>query len=121
VLLGAYVVYDLHPVLLALAGDPMFTRVAHAGHLGGLAFGFMYWRFGWRLEPVLDRVWPLEPSRKPTRFREPEIPEFSQRGENLASRVDEILTKISQQGTESLTDEERDILIKAGAKYRSRR
>jgi membrane associated rhomboid family serine protease len=120
VLLGVYVGYDLHPVLLALAGDPMFTRVAHAGHLGGLAFGFAYWRFGWRLEPILDRVWPVVAARNRMQFREPAIPRFSQRGEDLAARVDEILTKISQQGTESLTDEERDILNKASAKYRSR-
>ena len=57
-LLGVYMLYDLHPVLLALAGDPMYSGVAHASHLGGLAFGFLYWRFGWRLEPILDRIAP---------------------------------------------------------------
>ena len=57
-LLGIYMLYDLHPVLLSLAGEHMFTGVAHASHLGGLAFGFLYWRFGWRLEPLLDRVAP---------------------------------------------------------------
>src|SRR5262249_25599304 len=31
-LLGIYVLYDLHPVLLQLAGDQFFTGVAHAGH-----------------------------------------------------------------------------------------
>src|SRR5690349_17372006 len=55
-LLGVYVLYDLHPVLLQLAGDQVFTGVAHAGHLGGLAFGFVYWRLGLRLETVLDLV-----------------------------------------------------------------
>ena len=40
-LLGGYMLYDLHPVLLALAGDQMFSGVAHASHLGGLAFGFL--------------------------------------------------------------------------------
>jgi membrane associated rhomboid family serine protease len=119
VLMSMYVLYDLHPVLLALAGDPMFTRVAHAGHLGGLAFGFAYWRFGWRLEPILDRIWPAAPRRKamPSRSR-PAILPFPRRDNDLAERVDEILKKISEQGTDSLTDEERDVLIQAGAKYR---
>jgi membrane associated rhomboid family serine protease len=118
VLMSLYVLYDLHPVLLALAGDPIFTGVAHAGHLGGLAFGFAYWRFGWRLEPVLDRIWPAAPRRKAMPFREPAILPFPRRDDDLTERVDEILKKISEQGKDSLTEEERDILIQAGAKYR---
>ena len=70
-LVGVYMIYDLHPVLLAMAGDPMFTGVAHASHLGGLAFGFLYWRFGWRLEPILDRVWPNAPGLATTPRRRP--------------------------------------------------
>jgi membrane associated rhomboid family serine protease len=118
VLLGSYVLYDLHPVLLALAGDRMFTGVAHASHLGGLAFGFLYWRFGWRLEPVFDRIWSAAPRRKAMPFRTPAILPFPQRDTDLAERVDEILKKISEQGTESLTEEEREILIQAATKYR---
>ncbi len=51
-----YVIFDLHPVLLALAGDRQFTGVAHAAHLGGLAFGFLYWKRGWRLEPLIQAL-----------------------------------------------------------------
>jgi membrane associated rhomboid family serine protease len=118
VLVSLYALYDLHPVLLALAGDSMFTGVAHASHLGGLAFGFLYWRFGWRLEPVFDRICHVTPARKATPLREPVIVPFPRRDDDLAERVDEILKKISEQGMESLTDEEREILIEAGAKYR---
>ena len=64
-LLSLYVLYDLHPVLLALAGDRLFTGVAHAGHLGGLAFGYVYWRLGLRLEAPLDRSG--HPARRPER------------------------------------------------------
>src|SRR5699024_6909026 len=39
-----YVILDLHPVLLVLAGEPNQSGVAHAAHLGGLAFGFFYWQ-----------------------------------------------------------------------------
>ncbi len=123
-LLGIYMLYDLHPVLLALAGDQVFTGVAHAGHLGGLAFGFLYWRFGWRLEPILDRVAPNRPGIKGRSFRKPVVIPFAPRvhdaprDHDLAGRVNEVLKKISEQGTDSLTDEEREILIRAAAKYR---
>ena len=117
-LLGIYMLYDLHPVLLALAGDHVFTGVAHAGHLGGLAFGFLYWSFGWRLEPILDRVAPNRPGIKGRSFRKPVVLPFVPRDQELTERVDEVLKKISEQGKDSLTDEEREILIRAAAKYR---
>jgi membrane associated rhomboid family serine protease len=118
-MLGMYVLYDLHPVLLALAGDRMmFTNVAHACHLGGLAFGFLYWRFGWKLEPVYDRIRRAAPDRKRQPLRRPIVLPFPKRDDDLAERVDEILKKISEHGKDSLTEEERDILIEASAKYR---
>jgi membrane associated rhomboid family serine protease len=117
-LLSIYILYDLHPVLLALAGERLFTGVAHAGHLGGLAFGFAYWRFGWRLEKLVARIWPVDSGRKATRPRNPVIIKFEPRDDDLAQRVDEILKKISEQGTQCLTDEERDILVQAAEKYR---
>jgi membrane associated rhomboid family serine protease len=119
-LLGIYVLYDLHPVLLALAGEQVFTRVAHAGHLGGLAFGFLYWRFGWRLEWVLGRTMPgIRGSRKVVPFRPGlRLRVVAPRDDELTERVDEILKKISEHGKESLTDEERDILVQAASKYR---
>jgi membrane associated rhomboid family serine protease len=116
-MLALYVLYDLHPVLLALAGDRLFTGVAHAAHLGGLAFGFLYWRSGVRLERVYDQIWRAARHRKAAPLREPMILPFPQR-EDLADRVDEILKKISEQGKDSLTEEERDVLIRASAKYR---
>jgi membrane associated rhomboid family serine protease len=117
-LLGLYMLYDLHPVLLALAGDQMFTGVAHASHLGGLAFGFLYWRFGWRLEPILDRIETATPGSKARAFRKPNPLLCAPRDYELAERVDEVLKKISEQGANSLTDAEREILTKASAKYR---
>jgi membrane associated rhomboid family serine protease len=55
-LMIGYVIWDLHPVLLALAGDRLYTGVAHSAHLGGLAFGFLYWMYGWRLDPLVERI-----------------------------------------------------------------
>jgi hypothetical protein len=117
VLLGIYVIYDLHPTLLALSGERMFTQVAHAGHLGGLAFGFLYWRFGLRLNSAFERQ-PRRPVRRKAEvFREPVILSHPKRNE-LADRVDEVLKKISEQGKDSLTDEERELLNEASARYR---
>jgi hypothetical protein len=122
VLLSIYVLYDIHPVLLALAGDRFYTGVAHAGHLGGLAFGYLYYKFGLRLESVFGQKWKgtrPQRSHEPEPLREPVILSFRERDE-LSVRVDEVLKKISEQGKESLTDEERDILIQASAKYRGK-
>jgi membrane associated rhomboid family serine protease len=120
VLLSLYVLYDLHPVLLLLAGDQFFTGVAHAGHLGGLAFGFLYWRLNLRLEAVFEFRWQGTRRRKPAPFRDPVVLAHPARDE-FAERVDEILKKIGEQGKESLTDEERNILIEASQKYRNKK
>lgn len=117
-MLGLYMLYDLHPVLLALSGEHMFTGVAHASHLGGLAFGFLYWRFGWRLEPIVQRVARVRRRVRTRAFGSPVILPFPRREVDLSERVDEILKKISEQGSDSLTDEEREILSKASARYR---
>ena len=37
-----YIIYDLHPVLLELGGGTSRDGVAHAAHLGGYLFGFLY-------------------------------------------------------------------------------
>src|SRR5262245_25273384 len=49
IMLG-YLIWTVHPVLLALSGEHVFPGIAHVAHLGGLAFGFMYHHFQWRLE-----------------------------------------------------------------------
>lgn len=51
-----YFLFDLHPVLLALGGDNLFTGVGHAAHIGGAVFGFIYWKEGWRLMPFITRL-----------------------------------------------------------------
>ena len=123
-LLGVYLLYDLHPVLMALSGEPISTGVAHASHLGGLAFGFCYWRFAWRLEPILDRIVPEKAGgrprglRTPRAIRNPVILTMPRRDDDLTERVDEVLKKISEQGKDSLTAEEFEILRQASAKYR---
>jgi membrane associated rhomboid family serine protease len=119
ILMCAYVIYDLHPVLLALSGDQIFTGVAHAGHLGGLAFGLLYWKLGIRLEaPFARGERPRLLVRRPPRpGAEPAGLAHSQR-DLLNEQVDEILRKISEQGQASLTEQEQAILKQASVKYR---
>lgn len=117
-----YVIFDLHPVLLALAQYGTHTGIAHAAHLGGLAFGFLYWKLNLRLAPFTERLrlprWDRTfGSRRGIRVHEP-----SRQGPDrkLESQVDDILRKIHEQGEASLTDRERATLTAASKRYQER-
>lgn len=110
-----YVLWDLHPVVLALAGDRAVSGVAHAAHLGGLAFGYLYARSSWRIEAVLDRFPGLR--ARAARPRRP-APGPSPAGDPDADRVDELLAKISQSGADSLSDDDREFLKRASLRRR---
>jgi membrane associated rhomboid family serine protease len=115
------VIFDLHPVLLALARDDLFTGVANAAHLGGIAFGFLYARYQWRLEPLVERVpWPHWRWKRRPRLRlaPNTLPDPEQDVET--ERVDRVLAKIFESGQESLTDEERLILRQASERMKDR-
>lgn len=96
-----------------------FDYIAHGAHLGGLLVGMSYARRGERWDRVLDWLTRLFPFRKPpktSRFAK-HTPWRGQRSntarpsETFVSReVDPILDKISAQGFDSLTEDERKIL-----------
>ena len=122
-----YVVADLYPVLASLAGMQTYTGVAHAAHLGGLAFGFLYWRNSWSFGPLADFFAGFLPSggggqRRPTNRPNPTSArrESSPHDRQLENDVDHILAKISIHGEGSLTEAERETLIRASSKYRDR-
>ncbi|QJW94823.1 rhomboid family protein [Frigoriglobus tundricola] len=110
-----YVLWDLHPVVLALAGDRAGGGVAHAAHLGGLGFGYLYARSSWRIEAALDwlpgvragAARPRRPAAEPVRGSDPE-----------AERIDALLAKISESGADSLTEDEREYLKRASQRKR---
>jgi membrane associated rhomboid family serine protease len=116
-----FVIWDLHPVLLKLSGERLFTGVGHAAHLGGLAFGFLYARYGWRLEGIGNRI-PWLGSRPTRRVRVCGAPRPDRTSTPAwdSSRVDEVLEKISTSGQDSLTEEERAILQAASLKLKHR-
>lgn len=126
-----YVIFDLHPVLMALSGNALYTGVAHAAHLGGLLFGFLYYRNNWRLAPWVERsVGKIKGSRPRARAKQAGLRLFSgeknQDGEPVKTKadlrfdeqLDDVLKKISEEGQDSLTERERKILILGSQRYR---
>ena len=135
----AYVIFDLYPVLLAISGRETGGTIAHSAHLGGLAFGFLYWKFRWNLgnrwnafrmtlagltgakgksrgKPQRHRpgrkIIPMPGAQRPSTLgREPE---------NIESEVDRILQKIADKGASSLTAKERATLVEASDRIRER-
>ncbi len=115
-----YVIYDLHPVLLTLSGEEVHSGIAHAAHLGGLAFGFYYSWSGMRMERIIGRfrfrssapVGPRPVDRPQTMPPPPD--------DDLGEQVDLILQKIHEQGEASLTEDEREILVAASERLRNR-
>ncbi|MFM8288146.1 MAG: rhomboid family intramembrane serine protease [Planctomycetaceae bacterium] len=149
-LVAAYVIFDLFPVLSQLAGGGgRESQVAHAAHLGGLLYGFLFHRFDlpfrvWaKVDAWLARLgWPggapqrggrkLSSTRRRTdvRLHQPE-PETSYPITDLETsdpepvtfqeQVDQVLAKIFEQGEASLTTSERRLLEEASERYKKRR
>lgn len=136
-----YLVFDLHPVLLAINGAGFVQDgVAHAAHLGGACFGFAYFHRSWRLAPLWNRVFyhsGAERTRARTVRSEPKrvVPrggsKLSQRSDEASERIDPklkkleaqldaVLDKIQAEGKASLTDKEIEILAHASKQFRDR-
>jgi membrane associated rhomboid family serine protease len=114
----AYVIFDLHPVLLELGGAGGGGNVAHACHLGGYLFGYLYNAQRWNLEDTFGGIRRLKlPKRRPSHLK---VFQPQRDSVEIEVRMDEILQKISAQGEASLTDEERAILADASRRLRDR-
>ncbi len=122
-----YVIYESFPVLKLLAGEEMMTGVAHAAHLGGFAFGWLYWKFHWQLAPALarlpqPRLWwrrTVGPQRhfKVVRPDDDEPPSDA----SFEERLDAVLAKLHEYGRDSLTPNELSILEEGSRRFRTRR
>jgi membrane associated rhomboid family serine protease len=142
-LVGLFILMDL------LGTQDHQGNVAHWAHLGGAAFGFVYYKTGWSLFRLWPRrlnrtvtwgtgplgkrslgkfSWPKMPWNKP-KFRihrEPEEEEEAPADDYLSTsrlqqRVDQLLEKISRSGESSLTDDERQFLSDASRRYQQQR
>lgn len=120
-----YAILDLFPLLQQLSGNSVggSDNVAHAAHLGGLGFGYLYVSRQWRLSTWGDwfatkvkarqrgfRVVTADSEGRSTRSKE-----------KLADEMDAILKKISEEGEGSLTNSERRTLEKASRELRNRK
>lgn len=119
-----YAVLDLFPLLQQLSGNSVngADNVAHAAHLGGLAFGYLYASKQWRLAHWGDWMSTKFKARQ-RGFRVVSADSESRttrRSEQLAEEMDAILKKISEQGEASLTTAERRTLEKASRELRNR-
>jgi membrane associated rhomboid family serine protease len=109
------------------------TNVAVTAHLGGALFGLLYYNRHWRLlglwsaltswqrqlfRPRL-RVYHEEP-RQPVTVAAPPTP-AADLDEQLEAKLDAVLEKVARHGQSSLTDNERQILIRASEVYKRRR
>lgn len=120
--------------------------IGYAAHLLGAAFGFIYYRYGLRVTtwlPAFGRRAPARRGPMPRIFTDPpddeseELPvaastpplpratsaPTSSRGvdEQLEAKLDLVLEKVSRYGRDSLTPEEKDLLLRASEIYKRRR
>ncbi|OWV23979.1 rhomboid family intramembrane serine protease [Fibrobacter sp. UWB2] len=122
-------------ILFANSGD----MIAHFAHLGGVVAGFLYMAVFQNGPKVLYNS-PLSAifrlfSSNPEKYNrgrssrsshsdsveEPEVLEGEVFYVNEQKRMDEILKKVEREGLQSLSESERDFLLKAGDKLRRRR
>ncbi|HYV36942.1 MAG TPA: rhomboid family intramembrane serine protease [Gemmataceae bacterium] len=109
------------------------TTTAVTVHLAGAAFGFAYFKMQWRLTSLLPsiRAWRAQRSRPRLRVVRPDddsgeavpvgAPPSSPMDEQLEAKVDAVLEKVARTGQASLTDHERQILMRASELYKRRR
>ena len=121
-MIALFVVLDLWPVLAALRDGQPGTGVAHAAHLIGILFGWLYRRYHWHLSCWLDM---LSLKQAPKRWRQVQAKQnlkvFDPEPKpNLESEVDLILAKIHEHGSGSLTEREQTILSQASQQYKKK-
>jgi membrane associated rhomboid family serine protease len=111
--------------------------VAFAAHLGGAAFGFLYFKAQWRLVNLWPTNWSFKLSRPGPKlrvyrgepYREPAprdpapvvaAPRLAP-DSDLEEELDAVLEKVARHGKSSLTEREHQILMRASEIYRNRR
>jgi len=117
-LLAIYVALDVMPLL---SGQWMVSEKAHTAHLGGILFGFLYFRWDMHITRWWDQVVRGIKLRTKNRGNLKIYAPTTQPESNLDEQVDLILKKISEQGEASLTQRERNILTQASRQLRKNR
>jgi membrane associated rhomboid family serine protease len=117
-----------------LLGAHARENIAFSVHLGGAAFSALYFQMHWRLLSFWPkfRSWKAQRSRPRLRVfrgdeesREPvpvaALPPAADVDEQLEAKLDAVLEKVARTGQSSLTDAEKQILLRASEIYKKRR
>lgn len=109
-----YLVLILGAIELLAVASPGGDGVARFAHLGGILFGYVYLK----KERIIHEARRVI-ARGDTRRRTFKVLRFGEDNEARdRERVDAILDKINREGIDSLTNEERDFLVKTGDRRR---
>jgi membrane associated rhomboid family serine protease len=127
---------DAYSLLMALQHHmPVPSQTAVAVHLGGAGFALLYYQQNWRLANLSSgfRDFRRQLSRPRLRVYTEEhvAPQATSRSsggagaadvdEQMEAKVDYVLEKVARSGQDSLTESERQILLKASELYKRRR
>lgn len=113
------IVYGLLELFSGFRG---VDNVAHFAHLGGMIFGLiliLYWRkdeFRWTSKFRIRRNKNYDSDDFQSFSRPKSDAQYNQERADNQKKIDEILDKISKNGYESLTKEEKDFLFKQSKK-----
>ncbi|MCS7046034.1 MAG: rhomboid family intramembrane serine protease, partial [Gemmataceae bacterium] len=128
-----FAVFSVTQDLVRVVRHDQLSPVASVVHLAGAVFGLLYYLREWRLLKCLPDLSRLarRRSRAPLRLYQPEsereaVPVAAAAAnlgldEHLEAKLDAVLEKVSRFGKDSLTKNERDILLRASEIYRRRR
>jgi membrane associated rhomboid family serine protease len=128
VFVGIQIAQDLFGFLSGNVG-----RTAVSVHLAGAAFAFVYYNRHWRVSHLSSAVhdWIQQRSRPRLRVYREEPPEpvsvaappatGESMDEHFEAKLDAVLEKVARFGQNSLTDKEKQILMRASEVYKRRR
>lgn len=120
-LVALYALWGLYPSLIALQAGGGLAALVQACRVLTIPFALAYRRYDWHLYALVQhlnpadwrRAWRLRMARQRLRVFQP-----SDDTANISAKVDAILAKIHEQGSESLTAAERDVLARASEQYK---
>lgn len=119
--LAIVVLMDMIPVFKGLNGSGSPSGIANAAHLGGVAYGYIFFKAPWN--PL--RTWSL-PSWKSVKRGVGLGPKLrvvrdeADEDQAFREKVDTILEKIQREGEASLSRSERKVLIEASKRFKNR-
>ncbi|MEN8148548.1 MAG: rhomboid family intramembrane serine protease [Planctomycetota bacterium] len=99
--------------LYFFAISPAGHGVANSAHLGGALFGFLYYRYGHRVDRYFTDL-EIKSKVHAKKKRSADL-------DRLQAQVDEMLEKISREGIDGLSPRERKFLTEAGRRLREER